>query len=475
VSRINNRLSVKIFLGIGASLLITSLLLFALLQFLMPHTYAQQLNAQLLRNKHILIQALENTPKTEWDALLTMFVFDNGASVQVESFDPYGVIVASEFQVNHVTTAFGSEGWDGITAGIFISTAIATATDFWHEGNQYSITVINESVPHAVSQVAGIFPQVFPYVLVMILLISALVAFFYSRFLSSPIVAISGISKKMASLELTQRCDTSRKDEIGALGNNLNQMAKKLAHAMDELTDANQRLQADIEREREHERRRRDFFIAVSHELKTPVTILKGELEGMILNVGKFKDRDKYLPEAYKTSESIENLVREIMTLAKLDNISLTKEDIDLPGLVDTCVNTYKPLAQGKEISITRKYNAAIIHADRAQLQTVLSNIIGNAVKHSPTHSQVEISIAADDEVTRLSVKNTNVQIAPSELAKVWEPFYRTDKSRSRDTGGSGLGLYIVKTILDLHGFEYWLRSTGEGVELAITIRKSGF
>jgi two-component system sensor histidine kinase VanS len=294
-------------------------------------------------------------------------------------------------------------------------------------------------------------------------------AFLYSRFLAKPIVDISNVSKRITALDMAWRCDVSRSDEIGTLAANLNEMAGKLDGTMKELQAANEKLQADIEREREQERRRRDFFSAISHELKTPVTILKGELDGMILNVGKFKDRDKYLQEAYETTESIEKLVREIMTLAKLDTISLKPENVKLSDLTDDCLRTYEVLARNKHIKIGSCYeDDATVNVDKGQMRTVLSNIIGNAVKHSPDNGIVDIRASNKNGKVIFTVENSGVHIDPAELGKIWEPFYRTDKSRSRDTGGSGLGLYIVKTILDLHRFEYRLENTDSGMRFTV-------
>jgi two-component system sensor histidine kinase VanS len=246
-------------------------------------------------------------------------------------------------------------------------------------------------------------------------------------------------------------------------------MAIRLDSAMKELQAANVQLQTDIEREREQERRRRDFFSAISHELKTPVTILKGELDGMILNVGKFKDRDKYLGEAHETTESIEKLVREIMTLAKLDTINLKPEDVKLSDLVSECLHKYEILAQDKHIEIESSLDDSItVNVDKKQMRTVLSNIIGNAVKHSPEGGHVDISVYGQDGKVELAVENSGIHIPSDELSQIWEPFYRTDKSRSRDTGGSGLGLYIVKTILDLYGLAYLFENTESGLRFKI-------
>jgi two-component system sensor histidine kinase VanS len=322
----------------------------------------------------------------------------------------------------------------------------------------------------SVGQVTGIFAKIFPFVLLVINVVSILTAYLYSRFLAKPIIDISNVSKKLTALDMSWRCDVSRADEIGVLAVNLNEMAIRLDLAMKELQTVNTRLLGDFEREREQERRRRDFFSAISHELKTPVTILRGEIEGMILNVGKFKDRDKYLQEAHKTTESIEKLVREIMTLAKSDTISLKPEAVKLSELVRDCLHKYVGLAQDKHIEIESSLEDSVtVSADQEQMRTVLSNIIGNAVTHSPEGGHVNISVSGLDGFVELSVENSGVHIPPDELRQIWEPFYRTDKSRSRDTGGSGLGLYIVKTILDLHKFAYRFENTESGMMFTIT------
>jgi len=399
----------KIFIGIMASLIAVSLLLFGMLQFFMPMTYERHLNMQLGDNLTELIYELERTPQDQWDNLVAHFVMENSAGVRIELMDGFENDEAF-FGTYFITREYP------IAAHGFFSSTVSISLSFVYDSAPFQIAVVSGMAATAAEQVSDIFLQMFPYVLLVILVISVVVAFFFSRFLSRI-----------------------------------------------------QALQADIQREREHERRRRDFFVAISHELKTPVTILKGELEGMILNVGKFKDRDKYLGEAYKTGESIEKLVSEIMTIAKLDTISLKNEDILLPELTETCVKTYEPLAQAKGIKINRNFNtSAAIQGDKAQIKTVLSNIIGNAVNYSPESNLVDIGIKQENDTIVLSVENTGISIEPQELLKIWEPFYRIDKSRNRNTGGSGLGLYIVRIILDLHGLTYRFEPTKTGMKFII-------
>ena len=459
MDKIRNNLSAKIFLGVAAILIVVCLLMFGILRIFMPRTYENELNSKLSANLQHFAGELESIPTDQWDDALLSFCLDNTVGATI--FDENNKKIA-DYSVS-VYTISGDTVTDQDDEDTFLK-AMTFAVPFVNNGKSYTITVMLNA--NATKQIAEIFPKVFPYVLGIIFGISGVVSYFYSRFLAKPIVEISNVSKRMTNLDMTWRCDISRTDEIGVLANNLNEMAVRLDNALHDLQTANKKLKADFDKEREQDKRRRDFFSAISHELKTPVTILKGELDGMILNVGKFKDRDRYLQEAYETTQAIEKLVREIMVLAKLETISLNKQEISVVSLCDECIQVYNTIARNKHIEMSIKYKEDMsVCADREQLRTVLSNIIGNAVNYSPEGNNVDIRI----EGNKFSVENSGVHISATELSRVWEPFYRTDKSRNRNTGGSGLGLYLVKSILDLHGFGYRIENTDNGVKFTIS------
>ena len=122
---------------------------------------------------------------------------------------------------------------------------------------------------------------------------------------------------------MTWRCDTDRGDEIGVLSSSLNTMAARLQSTMEELEMANQQLTKDVKKFKMLEEQHRNFFAAVSHELKTPLTILKGQLENMILGFGDYQNHDKYLPQALKSAEDIEYLVKEILSITKMETMNI--------------------------------------------------------------------------------------------------------------------------------------------------------
>ena len=422
----------------------------------MLQIYERRFDAELLNNANQLVMQLSNEPQNQWYRLLAEFRLENNADVSISD--------------NHGTTIFGAVIIDEFGA-IINEVADPGITIIFMSNNQnFSLKVASLTITNTLLELEGIFIQVFLYVLIFIIVVAVIIAFLYARFLGRPIIEIAHVSKKMATLDMTWQCKTNRIDEIGMLAYNLNHMAKQLSTTLNELQSANIKLQDDIKKEREHERRRRDFFSAVSHELKTPVTILKGELDGMILNIGKFKDRDKYLQEAYKTSESIEKLVREIMTLAKLDTINLNVEQFNLSSVVGEVVKRYESLAGEKQLDIQFNSDSDVfLQADKTQLETVVSNVISNAIKYSFFGQSVKINLNIESKFGYLIVENIGVYIEDDEIAKLWEPFYRADKSRNRDTGGSGLGLYIVKTILELHRFSYKLENSEGGIRFTMS------
>jgi two-component system sensor histidine kinase VanS len=387
---IKKKFSIKIFIGITCILLAIGLLVFIILRIFMPKIYETQLTEQFTKNAESFVVELESEPMTEWTRLLMEFCVRNNTNSSI--FNEDGQKVAT-FKASIYTTA--DDGTETPEENTYTS--------------KYTITVNGDDKPYTlifyfnnepIDQVTNSFEKMFPILFGVIFIISLLISFFYTRFVMS-----------IKNLQLV-----------------------------------NEKLQSDIE----DERRRRDFFSAISHELKTPVTILKGELDGMILGVGKFKDRDKYLQEAYETTESIEKLVSEIMAAAKLDMVKMTREEINLSELTQDCLLKIDELINVKYIRIEQDFSDTKIFADKKLMSIVISNIIGNAVKHSPQGTEVDLRFNENGE---FSVKNHGVNIG--------------ENSPESDISG-GLGLYIVKSILELHGFKHSFENTEDGTKFTI-------
>ena len=244
-------------------------------------------------------------------------------------------------------------------------------------------------------------------------------------------------------------------------------MSAQLSGALESLQSANEQLQSDIEKQRRQERQRIDFFTSVSHELKTPITIIKGEVEGMIYKVGEYKDRDAYLKHALKTVTDMEILVKDILSAARMggSDFQLLREKVDMTSLVERCCRKVKGIAEDKKIKMLSHLQQNVFyHGDERLLQQAVSNIINNAVIYSPEQAEVEVELSD----AMLTVHNTGVHIKDEDLEQLFIPFFRVDKSRNRNTGGSGLGLYIVKTIFGHHRISYKLENTENGVKFTV-------
>ena len=289
--------------------------------------------------------------------------------------------------------------------------------------------------------------KLLPFLLALIFSVSLLVAWICSRIIVRPITEISEISRRMANLDMTWECRINRTDEIGVLANSLNSMSHNLSNTMMELETANQHLKQDMEHIDELNKQRQYFFATASHELKTPITIIKGQVESMIMGIGRYKDTHEVLPETLKEIENMEQLVKEMLSISKLEMNAINHmEFISLTDILKRVCEHLAPLATEKNIHVNNNISADIIlMGNEPLLEKAVHNIINNAIRHSPNRAEMKIDLSPQS----LCVINSGVNIPKEDLDKLFTPFYRVEKSHNRLTGGSGLGLYLVKIILE--------------------------
>lgn len=446
--KIKNSLSIKVFLWVFSALTICSMLIYGIVLTVLPKQYQVTSDKQLDTNTEILVLKLQDMCYEDAVNEIYNFCIQNNSTAILS--DDNGTLSFGEIKAEELTVATSS---------------IATTVTFLDRETEYALVV--SSISKTADVILSLMLRFLPVVFAIILLLSSLSAFICSKVIVTPIVKISQISKRMTSLDMTWKCDIESNDEIGILASSLNTMARRLDETMEELTNANNQLTDDVEKFKSLEEQRRNFFAAVSHELKTPLTILKGQIENMILGYGDYQNHEKYLPEALKAAESIEHLVKEIITISKMENMDLedTLQEVSLKQTTNDTIQTILPLAQDKDIQIHQNISTDTTMSVNPNLwKKALSNIIGNAVRHSPCGEDVFISLQSYENRNALVIENTGASIPETDLPHMFTPFYRADKSRNKATGGSGLGLYIVKTILDLHGMTYCIKNTKQGV-----------
>ena len=225
-----------------------------------------------------------------------------------------------------------------------------------------------------------------------------------------------------------------------------------------------------IESERMQEAKRKEFIATISHELKTPISIISGQLEGMIYNIGKYKDRDTYLKKSYESTQELKTLVEEMIQVSKyeiLERPSQTKE-IDLLELINRLLKrqTYLIEEKAMAVNVYGEENFTI-EVDEERITKAISNIINNGIKYSPNNSELNIRLLNKDKKI-LEIQNTGTTIDEKLKDKIFKPFFRVEKSRNRKTGGSGLGLYIVSQVLKEYNFKYNIKNRKDSVVFTI-------
>lgn len=307
---------------------------------------------------------------------------------------------------------------------------------------------------------------------VFLVLVSLATAWVYSRIITNPVLKISRISKEMSDMRLEWQLEERRSDELGVLENSLNTLSRKLSATLEELQSANLQLQKDIEHQKALERAQQDFFSSASHELKTPITIIKGQLEGMLLGIGAYKDHEKYLARSLEIAATLETMVQEILTISRLEtNVDFKMEHFDCAPMIHGYLREIDDLVATKELQIHLAIQSpAFINGNKLLIEKVFSNLISNAVKYSPHGASVDIILQNTNGRFLFSVENTGTHIPEDDIPKLFDAFYRMEQSRSRRTGGSGLGLYMVQRILQQHNSYCEACNTENGVKFFFTI-----
>lgn len=469
IKRIKGSLFAKVFILTVAVLLCVSFLVYGVLAWYMPQTYSNNLNAALDEQTSDFIYELEHIRMQDSGGLFDQFLQNTTISM-VELYTADGVLVETPSNQNSFNDGITGEALGGASYESAPIISNSYYFSFADDNSQYILTVYGEA-----SQIAELrqsFVSVLPILFCVILLVSLATAWVYSRIITNPVLKISRISKEMSDMRLEWQLEERRSDELGVLENSLNTLSRKLSATLEELQSANLQLQKDIEHQKALERAQQDFFSSASHELKTPITIIKGQLEGMLLGIGAYKDHEKYLARSLEVAATLETMVQEILTISRLEtNVDFKMEHFDCAPMIHGYLREIDDLVATKELQIHLDIQSpAFINGNKLLIEKVFSNLISNAVKYSPHGASVDIILQNTNGRFLFSVENTGTHIPEDDIPKLFDAFYRMEQSRSRRTGGSGLGLYMVQRILQQHNSYCEACNTENGVKFFFTI-----
>ena len=426
IKRIKGSLFAKVFILTVAVLLCVSFLVYGVLAWYMPQTYSNNLNAALDEQTSDFIYELEHIRMQDSGGLFDQFLQNTTISM-VELYTADGVLVETPSNQNSFNDGITGEALGGASYESAPIISNSYYFSFADDNNQYILTVYGEA-----SQIAE---------------------------LRQSFVSVLPILER-------------RSDELGVLENSLNTLSRKLSATLEELQSANLQLQKDIEHQKALERAQQDFFSSASHELKTPITIIKGQLEGMLLGIGAYKDHEKYLARSLEVAATLETMVQEILTISRLEtNVDFKMEHFDCAPMIHGYLREIDDLVATKELQIHLAIQSpAFINGNKLLIEKVFSNLISNAVKYSPHGASVDIILQNTNGRFLFSVENTGTHIPEDDIPKLFDAFYRMEQSRSRRTGGSGLGLYMVQRILQQHNSYCEACNTENGVKFFFTI-----
>ena len=324
-----------------------------------------------------------------------------------------------------------------------------------------------------VNEAMLVLKDYYVYALIIVFLVIILLSFYYSKIIVKPLIKMNRVTKKMANFDFSEKLPVTADDEIGGLSGSINTLSVNLKDRIDRLNVANTKLQQDIERERQLEKTRKEFISGVSHELKTPLSVIRSFAEG--IKDGVSKDTSYYTDVILEETENMNRLIVEMLELAKLES-GTYKLDMTTFSIGELTQQVYTKLLfsmEEKHLQVNIDADPSIlVKANRSRIEQVVVNLLSNAIRYTPEGEKIQVSIIEAEDTVKVEIENTGNPIPEESLEKIWDRFYRLDASRSRHTGGTGLGLSIVKNILDLHHAEYGVYNTTNSVVFYFNLQK---
>lgn len=320
----------------------------------------------------------------------------------------------------------------------------------------------------------SIFNKFLKFIGIIVALIGMVLMLIFTNNFTRPILELADIAKKMSNLNLDVRYkDVQRYDEIGILGNSFNAMAERLETTISELKQANNRLQHDIENKIQIDEMRKEFLSNVSHELKTPIALIQGYAEGLSENINDdVESREFYCEVIMDEAAKMNQMVKKILSLNQIESGTdrLEFERFNVVDVIRSVLQSSTILAEQKGARISfEQYHDVYVWADEFMVEEVVSNYVSNAIHHvdddGSNEGVIEVLLKEKEDCVRISVFNTGSHIPEEEIEKVWLKFYKVDKARTREYGGSGIGLSIVKAIMDSMNRHYGVTNHENGVE----------
>lgn len=331
------------------------------------------------------------------------------------------------------------------------------------------ISFIMRTPVESIRESAKIAQRFFTYVGVAGAMAGGIIIWYASRKITEPILELNHISERMVRLDFDVKYQKKSHNEIDLLGENMNKLSLSLEQAISELKTANNELQKDIEKKEKIDEMRKEFLANVSHELKTPIALIQGYAEGLQEDVNDDPEsRAFYCEVIMDEAAKMNNMVKKLLTLNQLEfgNDVANMERFDIVALIKNYVQSAGILTRQNQIQVRMEdYMPIFVWADEFKTEEVFMNYFSNAVNHCDGARIIDIKLEQGNGKVRVSVFNTGMPIPEDSMPHIWEKFYKVDKARTREYGGSGVGLSIVKAIMEAMNQKFGVKNFNNGVQ----------
>ena len=320
----------------------------------------------------------------------------------------------------------------------------------------------------------------FLYLIATIVIVVGGIAIIYiSKRFSDPISELNSIAKKMANLDFSHKYNVTDDDEINELGESINVMSEKLEKTIKQLRSTNIELEKDIEKKSKIDEMRKSFISDVSHELKTPIALIQGYSEGLLENVNTDPESRKFYAEVIlDESNKMDKLVKQLLELTKLEyeKREFNNRTFNIVELEKEIVRSSKVMIEDKQAKVEIETDDKIdVYADDFYISQIITNYLTNAIKHvkevnGDKYIKITNKVDSERQKVRVTIFNTGDNISSENLNRIWNRFFKADEARNREDGGSGIGLSIVRAIMNNYGDDYGVENKENGVEFYFEI-----
>ena len=458
----NLKLFPKTFLvsiGLFAALII---LVHALVYTLMPQFYLQQKEREAADNLTALVAELRGKSTEEMRRISQKFAQMKNVNITLtidgrdqyfQGFQSINIVTDSGKSVDASVVKIADGQTVDPRSVILRQGSVANS-----QGQTVAVKLLADVAPVTQAKLATL--HVLPYTMLGSLLVALIFSYIYSRFVTRPIRQMAAVTTTMQRLEKGAHYPVNSHDEIGVLGRNINELYQNLWQTIRSLEHENKRI-TQLEKEKIA------FLRAASHELKTPLAALRIMLENMQLNIGEYKNRDQYLAESVAQVDRLAAMVNDVLRSGSVAEQALRQEKrLRIDKLITEVVDDHRLLAKTRGMTFAVNTEPTTIRANRDMMRHVISNLVSNAVRHGDAGSVIKITCNQHE----LAIENACKPLTKQQLQHVFDPFYRADTQAKQSPNNSGIGLYIVKILLDAKGLEYEFAPHGQGMRFIVKL-----